>query len=176
MAKSVSERWGVRRCSADAADGVERELAAWKKAEALVERDGCGVIGSDVEVGALAGGVVEVEHVSEKRGGVAPAAMVGVGAEAGDFTEVGGGGADVHALAAHGDEVAGVTDAEVRAHLAGADAEEAGEGDVGEGDHLGGVGAGDGLDGEVVWDGWERGVGGEFELADGVGAAGGDAG
>ena len=114
------------------------EFAGELEAEALVEGDGVGVRGRDVEIGVEVDRAVVLDEVREQAGGVALSAVGGVGAEAAELAP----GVDAHALAAHGDELAFVPDAEVAAHFAGADAEKAGEGDVGEGDHGGCVGAG----------------------------------
>jgi hypothetical protein len=65
MEKSVSLQCRVRRCSGESADGVERELAAWTKAEPLIERDGGGVLGGDVEVRANTRIVVMAQQISK---------------------------------------------------------------------------------------------------------------
>ena len=120
---------------------MEVYFAEGLEAEAVVEGDG-GLVGRDyVEDGAGLQAALVVEDVGGEGGGEALAAVVGVGADAADFA----GGMEDEALAGHGDElggVGGVPDAEVAAHDAGAEAEEAGEGCVGEGYHGGCVGAG----------------------------------
>jgi hypothetical protein len=124
-----------------ALEAVEVDFAEGLEAEAVVDADG-GVVGGDyVQDRAGLEAALVVQDVGGEGGSVALAAVVGMGADAADLA----GGMEDEPLAGHGDELAGmggVPDAEVASHEAGAEAEEAGKGDVGESDHGGRVGAG----------------------------------
>lgn len=97
------------------------------------------VCSSYVEPRGEAVAAMLAHEMPDEVGGVALAAMIGVGAEAADFRIP----RKCQALASHGDEVVSGTYSVIRAHGAGSGAEEAGEGEVGEGDHFGCVGAGE---------------------------------
>ena len=128
--------------SAGERDALDGDLLGDDEAHAQVEIDGALVGGADVHPRDVAGAALLADDFPDEGGGVTVAAMRGVSAQAADLGVAG----EHDALAAHGDEVAMMADAEVGAHLAGAWAEEAGEGEVGEGDHGGGVGCGEGDD------------------------------
>jgi hypothetical protein len=118
---------------------VELDCAGGLKAHVVIEVDGAAVRGADVQEGGDTFFALMTYDLPDEGCGEALSAMRGMGADAADL----GVSVELQALAAHGDQLAGRSNAEVGSHGAGAWAKEAGEGDVGEGDHFTGVGVGE---------------------------------
>src|SRR5271165_6916270 len=115
----------------------EMKRAAQREAKLLVQAYGR-VIGPGVKERGLAAALDLVHADVHEPARIAPAARVRMRAHATDLDEAG----KAHALARHGDEPAVVEDAVEVAELDGAQAEGAGLGELGQGDHGGGVGGG----------------------------------
>ena len=96
--------WGRKR-SIVARDEIQGKLSAIEETHALVKRNRSGVMRGDVQVGAVALCAVVVEQAGHQSGGIASAAIGGEGAESAEFPEGLTVFLDVHALAAHGDEL-----------------------------------------------------------------------
>ncbi len=117
------------------------EAAAKDVAKALVDGDGRCVGGPGVEIGDVAAGANLLMDAGDEGMGVAAAARIGVGADAGDLSETWFSRfRDAGALAGHGEEARAREDAEEFAEFGGSLAEWAGFGEVGQLDHGGVVG------------------------------------
>ena len=79
------------------------------KAQALIDRDGSGVVGSYVEEGRLAPLADAAHHLGHERGGVASAEMVGMSAYRADFRETG----NFQAFSGHCDQLSVIVDSHV---------------------------------------------------------------
>jgi hypothetical protein len=137
--------------SSQTVEGPEGGRGGDVKAEALVDAEGVGVFGADVEEGFQAEARMALREVKHKGASVAFAGVGGVGADAADFVTA----RDAKALASHGDEFAGVvSDTEIGTHFVGFGFVEAGEGDRDEGDHFLGIGGVQFMDWRVVQGRW----------------------
>ena len=109
-----------------------------------------------MEVGDVAARANLLMDAGDERVGVALAAGIGMGADAGDFSESG----NTSAFAGHGEEARAIEDAEEIAEGGGALAEGAGLSEVGKLDHGGVVGGGEKSEGCAVWKRAVQGPGG----------------
>src|SRR6266567_1016635 len=112
------------------------EAATASEAQALIDANGGVVVGKGVQDRRLATLADFVDCGGDENARIAAAARVGMRADGADLDVL----RKVEALAGHGDEPAGVEDAEEGSQLVGAVAKWAGLGEFGQVEHGGNVG------------------------------------
>lgn len=128
---------------------MERDFTDLSESHPSIEVDGTLIGGADMKPGDEPFATMASRKMPDQIFRIAFAAVIGVCTDAADF----GIAVEGEALAAHCDQLPVGANAEVRTHLAGFGAEEAGKCEVGEGHHLGCVVAGERKD----FNGWRWG-------------------